>query len=92
MPQVFNIGPYVVYFWSSEGNPLEPIHVHVAKKRPVEHASKFWITQTGKVIMANNDSQYSSKLISRLMRILEANSSIIVEKWIDYFDEIHYYC
>ena len=32
MPQIFRIGPYWVYFWSNESQPLEPVHVHVCKK------------------------------------------------------------
>ena len=28
MPQILSIGPYSIYFWSNEGDPLEPIHVH----------------------------------------------------------------
>ena len=31
MPQIFSIGAYIVYFWSNEGEPLEPIHIHIAK-------------------------------------------------------------
>jgi hypothetical protein len=27
MPQVFKMGPYLVYFWSNENEPLEPVHV-----------------------------------------------------------------
>ncbi len=34
MPQIFKIGSYTVYFWMNEGNPLEPVHVHVAKGIP----------------------------------------------------------
>ena len=26
MPQELRIGPYSVYFWSNENDPLEPIH------------------------------------------------------------------
>ena len=33
MPQIFRIGTYTVYFWSNEGVPLEPIHVHIAEGR-----------------------------------------------------------
>ena len=33
MPQIFKIGSYTVYFWSNEGKPLEPIHVHIAEGR-----------------------------------------------------------
>ena len=29
MPQVFKLGSYWVYFWTNEGKPLEPIHVHI---------------------------------------------------------------
>ena len=29
MPQLFKIGNYWVYFWSNEGIPVEPVHVHV---------------------------------------------------------------
>ena len=25
MPQLLRIGPYSIYFWSNEGDPLEPI-------------------------------------------------------------------
>ena len=31
MPQLFKIGSYVVYFWINEQDPLEPVHVHIAK-------------------------------------------------------------
>ena len=27
MPQLLRIGPYSIYFWSNEGDPLEPIHL-----------------------------------------------------------------
>ena len=33
MPQIFRIGPYIVYFWSNENDPLEAIHVHIAEGR-----------------------------------------------------------
>ena len=47
MPQVFRIGPYLVYFWSNESKPLEPVHVHVSKGKPTEYATKIWITKKG---------------------------------------------
>ena len=45
MPQVFKIGPYWVYFWANENDPLEPVHVHVAKGAPSANATKVWITK-----------------------------------------------
>ncbi|MEY8325927.1 DUF4160 domain-containing protein [Lachnospiraceae bacterium 54-11] len=31
MPQIFRIGSYIIYFWSNENNPPEPVHVHIAE-------------------------------------------------------------
>ena len=30
MPQLLKIGPYMLYFWSNEPYPLEPVHVLIA--------------------------------------------------------------
>ena len=35
MPQVFKIAGYTVYFWVNENDPLEPVHVHIAKGVPL---------------------------------------------------------
>lgn len=51
MPQVFKIGSYWVYFWTNEGRPLEPIHVHVAAGGPTPNGTKIWITKTGKCLL-----------------------------------------
>ena len=51
MPQVFKIGPYWVYFWANEGDPLEPVHVHVAEGAPSANATKVWITKAGKCLL-----------------------------------------
>ena len=40
MPQVFKIGPYWVYFWAGEGEPLEPVHVHVSEGAPSATSTK----------------------------------------------------
>ena len=40
MPQIFSIGGYVVYFWSDEGEPKEPVHVHVAQGRAQKNGTK----------------------------------------------------
>lgn len=44
MPQIFRIGPYIVYFWSNDSTPLEPVHVHIAEGRAIANATKIWIT------------------------------------------------
>ena len=47
MPQIFRIGSYIVYFWSNESDPLEPVHVHIAEGRASANATKVWITKSG---------------------------------------------
>lgn len=92
MPQIFKIGSYWVYFWSNENDPLEPIHVHVAEGKPSGSATKIWITKTGKCLLCNNNSQIPKKKLRELIRIIEANSEIVMQKWLDYFGQIEYYC
>ena len=92
MPQVLRIGPYTVYFWSNENAPLEPIHVHVAEGKAVANATKIWITSTGKTLLCNNNSNISDRVLRGLMKIIEANSTEIIDAWIKHFGEIRYYC
>ena len=42
MPKVLEFGPYILFFWIGENG--EPVHIHVAIKRPTEHATKLWLT------------------------------------------------
>lgn len=92
MPQVFKIGSFWVYFWANENKPLEPIYVHVAVGKPVANATKFWITRSGKAVLAHNNSGLDTKTLHYLSRAIEANSRIVVEKWLGFFGEITYYC
>ncbi len=92
MPQLFKIGSYTIYFWSNENDPLEPIHVHIAEGRATANATKIWITSTGKTLLCNNKSRIPQRILKRMMRFIEANSSMIIEKWIEQFEEIRYYC
>lgn len=34
MPQLLRFGPYRIYFWSNEGQPLETTHVHISNGIP----------------------------------------------------------
>ncbi len=92
MPQIFRIGPYIVYFWSNENDPLEPIHVHIATGRASANSTKIWITSSGKTLLCNNASKIPPHDLRKLMRIIEANSTMIIDKWISLFGEIRYFC
>ena len=49
MPKVFEINGFKFFFFSNEGNPLEPCHIHVRKSGCL---AKLWITD--KVDIADN--------------------------------------
>ena len=92
MPQIFRIGAFVVYFWSNENNPIEPVHVHVSEGRVVHNATKLWITSSGKALICNNNSKIPSKMLKNIVRHIEANSYLILDKWQEQFGELKYYC
>ncbi len=92
MPQLFRIGPYLVYFWANENEPLEPIHIHIAEGRPQADGTKIWLTQTGHCVLCHNHSQIPAAILKRMMQLIEANYREIESKWLEMFDEIRYFC
>ena len=92
MPLIFKIGNYLVYFWSNENDPLEPIHVHVTEGIPSEKGTKIWITQRGKCLLCHNNSKIPSRILRDIMEIIESRSEEIIQKWYTYFGQIRYYC
>lgn len=92
MPQVFRVGPYIVYFWSNENDPLEPVHVHIANSRATANGTKVWITSSGKALLCNNAARIPAPILRDLLRIIEANSTVIIQKWATHFGQLEYYC
>ena len=92
MPQIFKIGSYWVYFWSNEGEPLEPVHVHVSQGTPTSGATKIWITAAGGCYLCNNNSRIPERTLRNIMAILEARSGEIIAKWSAYFGQARFFC
>lgn len=92
MPQLLRIGPYVLFFWSNESEPLEPVHVHIAEGRASADATKIWITGAGKALLCHNRSGIPDHILKRLMQIVEANSAEFVKAWQRHFGEVRFYC
>ena len=91
MPQVFKIGSYWVYFWANENDPLKPVHVHVSEGKPSANATKIWITSRGKCYLAHNKSNIPKATLKNIMRIIEARSDEVIEKWRSYFNQTEFY-
>ena len=79
MPVVFRERGFRFHFYSNEGDPREPIHVHVAK--PGVDA-KFWLYPD--VELAYNRG-YDAKTIRRLREIVIARREAIEEAWHEFF-------
>lgn len=92
MPQIFRMGNYWIYFWANENQPLEPIHVHISEGKPKENATKVWITSAGKCLLCHNNSHIPKHVLSNIMRTIEARSDEIIQKWMEYFGELRYFC
>ena len=92
MPQIFKMGEYYIYFWTNENDPLEPIHVHVAKGSSSANATKIWITSSGNCLLCNNNSRIPNHVLRNIMRTIETRSSFVVQMWQQYFGEIRYFC
>ena len=92
MPQLLRVGPFIIYFWSDESMPLEPVHVHIAEGRPTRDATKIWLTSTGRALLCHNKSMIPRRTLGRLMKVVEANSGDFVDVWKEHFGEARYYC
>jgi len=92
MPRVFNVDKWVVYFWSNESIPLEPIHVHIAYGVPKENATKVWLTQAGGCLLVTNGANVPMPVLRNIMDIISARSFEITAKWKSFFGEVKYYC
>ncbi|MBF0101228.1 MAG: DUF4160 domain-containing protein [Desulfobacterales bacterium] len=80
MPVVFRYKGYRFFFFSNEGNPLEPLHIHV---RRGESVAKFWVFP--QVCLAESYGMFSSEL-RELIRVVEENKDIIERFWNEYFN------
>ena len=92
MPRVFEISGYLIYIWSNEGRPLEPIHFHITDGDPGPGNTKVWVTKSGKCLLCHNNSNIPKHKLNILMRIVESRISEVIQKWQETFDEVNYYC
>ncbi|WP_317890911.1 DUF4160 domain-containing protein [Acidicapsa dinghuensis] len=79
MPEVFRERGFRFFFYSNEGSPREPVHIHVEKDRC---EAKFWLRP--EVRVAYNDG-YDARALRLLHSIVEANRERIERAWHEHF-------
>ena len=79
VPKIFEWNGYKFFFFSNEGNPLEPPHVHVRKGSAV---AKMWLDP---YVSLASSWGLTSKELSRIQRVIEDRRDDIRSKWNEYF-------
>lgn len=81
MPKVFERNGYKFFFFSNEGIPREPCHIHVRKS---ERLAKFRLDP--EIRLASSWAMSSSEL-NDLERVVEEKADLIRRKWNEYFND-----
>ncbi|CCD29961.1 conserved hypothetical protein [Candidatus Glomeribacter gigasporarum BEG34] len=80
MPVLFRYKGFRFLLYSNEGNPREPIHIHVVKDGI---DAKFWLDP---VRLAYNDG-FNAQVLRELMEVAEANAERIKGAWDEFFTD-----
>lgn len=72
-------GGFRFFFYSNEGTPREPVHIHVEKG---DAEAKFWLSH--QVTVAYNDG-YDARTLRRLIGMVEANRVRVERAWGEFF-------
>lgn len=79
MPTILRQGPYQLFFYSNEGNPREPVHVHV---RAGSKEAKIWLEPD--VALADNNG-FNAKELKSIIGVVTAARQQIQDAWDAYF-------
>ncbi|MDP1696755.1 MAG: DUF4160 domain-containing protein [Xanthomonadaceae bacterium] len=79
MPVIFRYKGFRFFFYSNEGSPREPLHVHV-EKNALE--AKLWLRPGVRV--AYNDG-FNAKTLNDLLSIVEQHREQIERAWNEFF-------
>jgi len=79
MPNVFRQDGFRFFFYSNEGDPREPAHVHVMAG---EAEAKFWLRP--EVTLANSKG-FDARTLRRLTQLVETRRDEIERAWHGHF-------
>ena len=79
MPVVLRAGGLRFLFYSNEGSPREPPHIHALQGRD---EAKFWLRP--EVSLAYNDG-FDARRLNRIQKLVERNREQIEDAWHEYF-------
>ena len=78
MPTVFRHAGFRFFFYSNEGDPREPVHIHVMKGGG---EAKFWLHP---VSIARSEG-FDSRTLRALAAMISEHRHLIEDTWYDHF-------
>jgi Domain of unknown function (DUF4160) len=81
MPVIFRHKGFRFFFFSNEGQPREPLHVHV---QGANGDAKFWLYP--QVRLADSDG-FDARILRELSKVIEDNKALIERTWNEHFDD-----
>lgn len=81
MPLVVRINGYRLFFYSNEGDPREPIHVHVER---AEKEAKLWLDPD---IAVAESHGFNASELRGIMRLVEEHRGLIERTWHEHFGD-----
>lgn len=79
MPAIFRHHGFKFFFYSNEGSPREPVHIHVEKG---DCEAKLWVEPS--IAVAYNDG-FNARQLRGLLELVKDNEARIKRAWHDYF-------
>jgi hypothetical protein len=79
MPVIFRDKGFRFFFYSNEGTPREPVHVHV---RGGEGEAKFWLLPQ---VRLDESSGFDARTLRELTAAIEQHADLIERTWNEYF-------
>ena len=77
MPTVIRVGPYRLFFYSSDSS--EPPHVHV--ERDADEA-KFWLDP----VRLEHNQGFGRTELNRIRKLVEENANELLRSWNEFFE------
>lgn len=81
MPLVFRHGAFRVFFYSNEGSPREPMHVHVRRGRD---EVKVWLEPE---LAVGSSFGFNAKTVSEVVELVASRREEIERAWHDHFGD-----
>jgi len=79
VPVVFRHQGYRFFFYSNEGRPPEPLHIHV---RDADGEAKFWLQPA--IAVADSEG-YDARTLRELAVVIAAHRAEIERSWHEHF-------